>query len=84
MAITLRGLVYDRYPSIRSFAKAAGWDRTKACKIVNGKREPRVTDLLDMSRALNTPVEKLASFFLQNESQNGDRKNNNPHKNPAP
>ena len=72
MANTLRGAVYDKYPSLRAFSKAIGWDRTKTCNIVNGNREPRVSDLSDMSQALELPVEELALFFLQNKSQNSD------------
>lgn len=72
MANTLRGAVYDKYPSLRAFSKAIGWDRTKTCNIVNGNREPRVSDLSDMSQALEIPVEELALFFLQNKSQNSD------------
>lgn len=72
MARTLRGVVYDRFPSMRAFSRAIGWDRTKTCNIINGNREPRVSDLSDMSQALNIPVEELASFFLQNKSQKCD------------
>lgn len=72
MANTLRGIVYDQYPSMRAFSKAIGWDRTKTCNIVNGNREPRVSDLSDMSRILGVPVEDLALFFLQNKSQKCD------------
>lgn len=64
MADTLRGTVHDKYKSIRAFALAAGWDRTKACDIVNMKREPRVSDLQDMARALGKPIQEVASFFL--------------------
>lgn len=73
MANTLRGIVYDKYPSMRAFSKAIGWDRTKTCNIINGNREPRVSDLSDMSRILEIPVEVLALFFLQKESQKCDR-----------
>lgn len=72
MANTLRGIVYDQYPSMRAFSKAIGWDRTKTCNIVNGNREPRVSDLSDMSRILGVPVEDLALFFLQSKSQKCD------------
>lgn len=77
MANTLRGVVYDNFPSMRAFSKVIGWDRTKTCNIVNGNREPRVSDLSDLSRALNMPVEQLAQFFLHNKSQNCDRSSTN-------
>lgn len=72
MAKTIRGLVYDKFNSLRSFSKAVGWDRTKTSNIINGIREPRVSDLSDMSRVLNIPIEDLAKFFLPNKSQNSD------------
>lgn len=66
MITTLRGLVYNNFPSVRKFAKALGWDRTKANNIVNGSREPRISDLSDMAKVLNMPIEELAEFFLRN------------------
>lgn len=72
MAETIRGVVYDNFCSLREFSAAIGWNRNKACNIVNGKREPKISDLSDMSRVLNVPVEKLAPFFLQDRSQNSD------------
>lgn len=65
MAKTLRGVVYDKFKSIREFARATGWDRSKACDIINFKREPRVSDLQAMALALDMPVEDVTPFFLQ-------------------
>lgn len=61
----IRGLVYDKYKSIRSFAKAIGWDRTKAWSVVNGIREPRVSELQELALALEMPAIELASIFLR-------------------
>ena len=72
MEDSIRGLIYGRFKSIRKFGEAVGWDRTKACNIVNGSREPRLSDLQDMSKALDKPVEYLADIFLQKSSQNCD------------
>ena len=72
MAENIRGIVYSRYKSIRSFAKAIGWDRTKACNIVNGSREPRVTELQELANILQLPVTELADIFLHEKSQNCD------------
>ena len=72
MVETIRGAVYGKYPSIREFAKDVGWDPTKACNIINGKREPRVSDLQDMAPALEMSVEQLARLFLHKKSQNCD------------
>ena len=72
MADTLRGLVYDRYKSVREFARAVDWDHQKANLIVNGNREPRVSELNQMAAALDVSVACLAEFFLSKKSQNSD------------
>ena len=72
MLKTIRGIVYDKFKSGRAFANAIGWDRTKACNIINGTREPRESDLAEMSVVLEIPVEDLAQFFLGKKSQNCD------------
>ncbi len=64
MEDTIRGLVYGRFKSIRKFADAIGWDRTKACNIINGRREPRISEIQEMARVLETPVEMIAHIFL--------------------
>jgi hypothetical protein len=35
-AITLRGLIFTKYHTIGEFAKAIGWSRNKASRIING------------------------------------------------
>ncbi len=72
MSATIRGTVYDAFPSIRKFAKAVGWNPTKACDIINGNREPTITDVQEMSVVLGKSVEEIARFFLQKKSQNCD------------
>lgn len=72
MANTIRGLVYDNYSSIREFARMVGWDKTKACNIVSGKREPRLSDLNSMAPAVGKTVEELAHIFLRDKSQKRD------------
>lgn len=73
MSENIRGLVYGKYKSIRKFAEAVGWDRTKACDIVNETREPRVSELQDMAIALERPVGEIANIFLRNKSQKCDK-----------
>ncbi len=65
MAVTLRGLVYSKFKSIREFARTIGWDHNKATDIVNLEREPRVSELQEMAPILDVSVERLASFFTQ-------------------
>ena len=68
----IRGIVYSKFNSVREFAKAVGWDRTKACNIINMTREPRLSDLQDMAPVVGKSIEDLAHIFLQNASQKCD------------
>ena len=68
----IRGIVYSKFSSVREFAKAVGWDRTKACNIINMTREPRLSDLQDMAPVVDMSIEGLAHIFLQKSSQNCD------------
>lgn len=74
MAHEIRGIVYSKFPSVREFARAVGWDKTKAFNIVNMKREPRISDLQDMAVVIDMPIESLAHIFLQGRSQKCDFK----------
>ncbi len=65
MSKTIKGAVYDKFSSVRAFARALGWDRTKTNDIVTKKREPRVSDVQAMAQALELSVEETARFFLQ-------------------
>lgn len=69
----VRGAVYERYSDIASLAKEIGWSRQKLSPIVNGKREPSLSDVQAMAKAMDMDADKLASFFLDLQSQNCDR-----------
>lgn len=73
MVNTIRGLVYSKYGSGREFARVVGWNRSKACAIVNGKQEPKISDLTAMAPALDITVGELAHIFLHEMSQNCDQ-----------
>lgn len=69
----VKGEVYAKFKNIAELAKELGWSRQKLSLIVNGKREPNLSDIQAMSNALNIDAEKLASFFLELTSQKCDR-----------
>lgn len=52
-AITLRGLVLSKYKTIGDFAKAIGWKRNKASRIVNGKQYPNTEEIQKITACLN-------------------------------
>lgn len=68
----VKGAVYARYKDIAELAKVLGWSRQKLSPIVNGKREPTLSDIQAMAKAMDMDVAELASFFLELKSQNCD------------
>lgn len=64
MALTLRGIVFDKYPTIGKFAEAMGWSRNKASGIVNGKRQPSKADMEDLISEFSITPESIAPIFF--------------------
>lgn len=69
----VKGAVYARYKDIAELAETLGWSRQKLSPIVNGKKEPTLSDIQAMAKAMDMDVAQLASFFLELKSQNCDR-----------
>lgn len=69
----VRGAVYARYSDIATLAKEIGWSRQKLSPIVNGKKEPDLTEVQLMADAMGMDASELASFFLDLKSQNCDK-----------
>ena len=68
----VKGAVYARFKDIAELAETLGWSRQKLSPIVNGKREPNLSDIQAMAKAMDMDVTLLASFFLELKSQNCD------------
>ena len=68
----VRGAVYSRYTDIAALAKKIGWSRQKLSPIVNGKKEPDLSEVQLMADAMDMDASVLASFFLELKSQNCD------------
>lgn len=69
----VRGAVYARYSDIAALAKKIGWSRQKLSPIVNGKKEPDLSEVQLMADAMDMDASVLASFFLELKSQNCDK-----------
>ena len=65
MDISLRGVIFDRFANISTFAKAVGWNRKKASDIVNGRRRPSARDMEDIARVADIQDDNtfMALFF---------------------
>lgn len=69
----VKGEVYSKFKNIAELAKKLGWSRQKLSLIVNGKREPNLSDIQAIANALNMDAEQLASFFLELVSHKCDK-----------
>ena len=56
----LRGIVFERFSNISSFAKAMNWDRKKASRIINMQQKPSAADMEQMAMCLG--VKDVYSF----------------------
>ncbi len=61
----LRQKIRENYKSESDFARKIGWSRQKLSKTILGNRSPKISDINALSRALNTPVAEIVSFFAQ-------------------
>lgn len=65
--LNYRGIVLSKYKSISDFAKAIGWSRNKASRILNCKQEPDSQDIIDLTKLLKIPSQEefFAIFFAE-------------------
>jgi transcriptional regulator with XRE-family HTH domain len=68
----VRGAVYARYSDIAALATKIGWSRQKLSPIVNGKKEPDLSEVQLIANAMDMDASELASFFLELKSQKCD------------
>lgn len=66
----LRALIYGSYNSESEMADFMGWKRQRLNKITNGKKEPDLVEINELSRALDKSVEEIAQIFLRYKSPN--------------
>lgn len=60
-----RGLIFAHFNSEAEFARELGWSRQRLSKMSNGKLQPDLKDIDALSKALQTPPEKLMYIFLE-------------------
>ena len=68
--LQLRGMIYSHFESEAACARAIGWKRQKLSKITNGIKEPDVSELAELARALECSVDDLVQIFLTQKSPN--------------
>lgn len=61
----IRGAVFKKFTSITEFAKAIGWSRNKASRVVNGDQIPTADDIEQMAIIFDTvSAEKFMPVFF--------------------
>lgn len=70
--LELCGLIHSKYENESRFADALGWSRQRMNKITNGKKEPNLEEVEQISTELNEPFEKIAYIFLRKSHRMGD------------
>lgn len=66
---SIKALVYAKYSTEAELARILGWTRQKLNLTTHMKREPNLEDIVQLSKALDTGIEKLILLFLQERSQ---------------
>lgn len=66
-----RSIIYGKFDTEKQCAEAMGWPRQRLNKIANGKKEPSVSEVVAIARAVDKPVEQMADIFLRMSSPNG-------------
>lgn len=61
---SLKGKVLGQFYSISAFAKAIGWTRNKASRIVNEVQEPTIDDIVSITNVLNLSEAEFFNIFF--------------------
>ena len=59
----LKCKVLGKFFSITAFAKAIGWSRNKASRVVNGVQEPSCDDIVDLTNILELNEAEFFAIF---------------------
>jgi DNA-binding XRE family transcriptional regulator len=70
--LELCGMIHSKYDSEARFADSLGWARQKLNKITNGKKEPSLEEVAQISAGLEESFEKVANIFLDRSHQTGN------------
>lgn len=65
---SLEELIYSKYKSQASCAKALGWPRQKLNYIVTGQRVPSLQDSIDLAEVLQVSIGVISQKILSNKS----------------
>lgn len=61
----IKSLIFRKYDSEAACAESLGWPRQRLNKIVNGKKEPSVSEVVNIAKVLDESVDSICSIFLR-------------------
>lgn len=73
MKRNLSSIIHSVFNTEAECAKHIGWDRQRLNRIVNGQKEPSISETYAISVATGKPQTEIADIFLRFWSPNGDR-----------
>ena len=62
--LSLKGVALSQYGSCTAFAKAMGWERNKASRILNGRQDPSLKDIEHMIQRMELPNDTIVPLFF--------------------
>lgn len=67
----LKSLIYRKFDTEKECAEALGWPRQRLNKMVIGKKEPSVSEVVAIANVVGEPLANIAHIFLKMSSPNG-------------
>ena len=72
MKRNLCSIIHSVFNSEAECARTIGWDRQRLNRIVNGRKEPSISETAAISAATGREQNEIAGIFLTYWSPNGD------------
>jgi len=61
----LRGAIYRKFPSQKAFAYAIGWSPNQVCRLMQGRVDPRKSDISKIVEALELDEKSAFDIFMR-------------------
>lgn len=61
----LRGAIFRKFPTQKAFAKAIGWTPNQVCRLMQGKVDPRKSDISKIIETLGLDERSAFDIFMR-------------------
>ena len=65
----LKRAIKGKFGTGTKLAESLGWSKQKLSRILCGKQEPTIEEVIDLSKVLEVPLEEVIPFFLNKGMQ---------------